>query len=292
LDGFEGEQARDQLVARQRQLELTYKKALASAPIDLQRQREQVTVASATVVQAHADLRAALVERGLNPNADSVLQHYATGAVVALDRVVSQVRSAQAAYRGEVALLRSLELGSLDRQREQAELDDLRAQIAGQQERLARLTVYSPSDGVVLTENLSRLVGAEVQAGAVLLEVGNVSHWQAVLQVPGGDISTVSAGDSVRIELDAFRQDKTNRIDGIVAFVGPQPIGTDPTSDAATATSGGGNYRVDVKLDPDEVVALGNGRLRRGYSVQARIVTRSGNALRLLRNYFRSQFNF
>jgi multidrug resistance efflux pump len=284
LDPFEHRQTLAELEARRRQRLLEHDKAVATQPIEAARQRERVAAAAAAVVQARAGLRAELADRGLNPNVDSALNRYAPESGVALDVAIAAVRAAQAEHRSQLAQLQVLELADLDRQREQAELDLLTRQIAAAHERLNRLVIAAPATGVVLTQDVHRLVGARVQAGEVLLELGDPSAWEATVLVSADDVHRIRPGDSVRVELEAFRREDRHRIDGVVRFIGPQPALQD-------GDRPGGGYRVAMALDPAQLALLGQERLRRGYAVEGTIVTRSGNAFGLLWGYVRDRLD-
>jgi len=276
LDQFEDRQALGALQARRRQLVIDDEKALAALPIELRRQQDRIAAAEAARIRSRAQLRAQLVDLGMAPDASAFLADYRPGASVTLDLAVANVQIAEAEYRGARGAEDALRLAELDHRRLRAELALLDQQVAAARERITRLTIVAPSGGVVLTEDLHRMVGLRLAPGDVLLEQSDTSAWRVTLRVSEADVHRVAVGDSVRVAIQAFRRDADRRVDGSVVDIAPQPAPDVP-----------GAYRVVVSLVPEQLLHVGVNRLRRGYSVEGKIVTRSGNAFRLLWGYLR-----
>ena len=102
------------------------------------------------------------------------------------------------------------------------------------------------------------------------------------------DVHRVRLGDSARVELAAFRRENGRLIGGAVRSIGPQPS-TAGGLDSLGVGSRMGSYRIDIALDSAQLALFGRDRLRRGYLVEGKILTRSGSALGLLWGYLRER---
>ncbi|MEL6321513.1 MAG: efflux RND transporter periplasmic adaptor subunit, partial [Cyanobacteria bacterium J06626_14] len=83
----------------------------------------------------------------------------------------------------------------------QASLDELRTS-------LRRTTIYAPNDGVI--SNLSveegeRVVGTIQMAGTELMRIADLNVMEVRVEVSENDVTDVSLGDEVEIEVDAYR---------------------------------------------------------------------------------------
>jgi multidrug efflux pump subunit AcrA (membrane-fusion protein) len=267
------------------QLELRYRvgslasaQTQAAAPLETRRQRAHLSQAEAALVQARALLRQQLVEFGIPGSVDSVLSSYSAGHHTGLDLAVADVLSAQAQYEAQIASSELLGFSRFDTERDQAELERVRADIDLVRERLGRLTIRSPTAGIILTEHLERLVRSHLPTGGLVLEVANAQSWRAVLLVDGRDVHRIQLGDPVRVEVDALRHTISEALQAHVTFIAPQPIGGDQTN-ARTAPP---LYRVEAALDDVSQIAATADVFRRGYSARGKIVTRSGRILQIL----------
>jgi len=97
--------------------------------------------------------------------------------------------------------------------------------------------------------------------------------------VPEQAIHRISVGDPVRLKIRALQEENPDLISGRVTFVAVAPRDASPESGTGAGTGG---YLVLVALNGSDRGALELDRLRAGYTVEGRIITRSGNALRLL----------
>jgi hypothetical protein len=82
------------------------------------------------------------------------------------------------------------------------------------------------------------------------------------------DVSRIRVGDDVQVELKAFGRVNSPEIRGRMLTVGAEPS-------ASAAQAGSRMFPVIVRLDPSDLAAVGAERLRRGYTAEAKIVTRS-----------------
>ncbi|MDB4915098.1 MAG: hypothetical protein JWM95_2742 [Gemmatimonadetes bacterium] len=272
------------LLAQQDAQRITRAQLLAEVPVDQQRQLAQRAQADAHVVRAGATVLDRMVSHGLGRNLDSLTRAYVTGTHVNIDVALSDLRSAQAdqlTADAEELRLRSADLAVAA---QDAKLRELQSTIRAARARLARLAILSPSNGVVLTEQVERLTGSYVRQGEQILEVGDPASWRADLIVNEADMHDIHRGDSVSVEVLPLTALKMPRLNGVVDAVGVTPTSPGGGSSAAQLAPSG-SYRVLVSLDPTQLREIGVSQFRRGYSVTGKIVTRRGIILRLLSDW-------
>lgn len=278
LDSLQLASQLDQLRSRRRVLELDLRLARNSVPLEVRSIAEKRAEANAALVRANATLRQRLVEHDMDPDVARMRQTYQLGSNVAVDAALADVLAAEAANRtahidGERLGLKNIEQG---RQVEQvAEMD---FQIATLQQRLSRLTLHAPASGVVLTDGLERLSGTMLQEGQTVMEIAQHGGWRAVLLVAERDVSRIRVGDETQVELRAFGRVDAPEIRGTVITVGAEPAAGGPPTENRM-------FPVTVRLDPKDLQEVGVDRLRRGYTAQAKIVTRSERMITLMWEY-------
>ncbi|HEY0017689.1 MAG TPA: efflux RND transporter periplasmic adaptor subunit [Longimicrobium sp.] len=300
LDALALETQLAQLEAQYRAAQLDRDRSLAGTPVERRQQAQRLANAEARLTRSRALLVQRMVEYGFGSNPDSLLRVYRPGQHVMLDQAVGEVRGAEADIRLNAAETDMLSLRSYDERRADTEMDRLQAQIRESRERISRTSIVAPSGGVVLTEQLERLPGAFVREGETLMEVGEVGEWRVTMLVPERDVHKINVGDRVRLEVQAFGQRERRQLEGRVSHVAAEPAGASPagSGDAAqaggvakAASSGPGLYRVVASLDRGQVQREELDRFRRGYSVQANVVTRSGRIAELAWGYLREKLN-
>ncbi len=151
--------------------------------------------AQASAVQAQATFDQARIDaqrlRSLTSEGAVSLQQ-AEAAALAATNAEQALRSAQA----QVAAQRQAVASAAN------QIDAQQAVVAQSQKQLSYADLRSPLTGVVL----SRLVdpGDFVQAGATVLELGDLSTLEVTVQVSELDIAQLRVGQAARVELDAF----------------------------------------------------------------------------------------
>jgi multidrug resistance efflux pump len=85
-----------------------------------------------------------------------------------------------------------------------AQMDRARAQLALLERQLARTSVASPIQGVVVKGDLSQSIGAPVERGQVLFEVAPLDDYRIALKVDERDISDVQVGQAGMLLLPAL----------------------------------------------------------------------------------------
>ncbi len=163
-----------------------------------------------------------------------------------------------------------------------AELELLEQSARAVEERLRRLTILAPAAGVVLTEELDRLVGQNVAEGQLLFEIGSAEAWKAVLEVPEREIDPIRLGDPVKLSIPAIADTGSwlpESLPATVTFIGSEPTGASTPSRSL--------YRIYAELDTAGIDLERRARFRRGMTVEAHVVTRSARAIDLLMRHFK-----
>ncbi|WP_300332804.1 HlyD family efflux transporter periplasmic adaptor subunit [Accumulibacter sp.] len=77
-----------------------------------------------------------------------------------------------------------------------AQVREAEAQLALVEEKLSRATIVAPFDGVVVSGDLSQLLGSPVEQGKLLFEVAPLDAYRVILKVEDRDIRDVRVGQS------------------------------------------------------------------------------------------------
>lgn len=279
-----------QLEAQHRSFAIERDRSAASGPMELRQAQDRRASAQARLATARAGLLQRMVEHGFGTNVDSLLAAYVVGHHVAIDGAVGEVRAAEAEIRLNGTETEMLGLRAFDQRKAGAEMERLEAQIQEVRERIGRATIRSPGDGVVLTDQLERLRGSFVSEGQTLMEVGEQGEWRVTMLVPERDVNKIAVGDSVRVEVQAFSEKDRTQLEASVSFVASEPVGSGSEAAAAgaapgAAAAGPGVYRVVATLAPGQADRESLDRFRRGYSVRANVITRSGRIAELAWGY-------
>lgn len=75
-----------------------------------------------------------------------------------------------------------------------AQIDQTAAQLALVDDRLARATIRAPFDGVVISGDLSQLLGAPVEQGKVLFQIAPLDSYRVILEVDERDVAQMNVG--------------------------------------------------------------------------------------------------
>jgi RND family efflux transporter MFP subunit len=117
-----------------------------------------------------------------------------------------------------------------------AQEDQAQAQLALVEERLARATLTAPFEGVVVSGDLSQLLGSPVEQGKVLFEVAPLDAYRVVLNVDERDIGELALGQRGELALAGMPYD---RLSFTVRQITP----------ISTAQEGRNSFRVEAQLD-------------------------------------------
>lgn len=292
LDALALEAQLAQLEAQFRSAENERQRSLAGTPLERRQAGERRIAAEARLSSARAALLQRMVEHGFGTSVDSLLSAYRPGGHVVLDQAVGEVRAAQSELRQIGNDADMLSLRSFDEARAAAEMDRLTSQMEETRARIARTSITSPGPGVVLTEQVERLAGAFVNEGQTLLEVAERSEWRVTMGVTERDVNRIQVGDPVRFEIMAFSERDRRQLEGRVVHVAGEPGSAGEGEGAApVAPQAPGSYRVVAELDPGALDPEAMERLRRGYTVEANVVTRSGRIASLGWQYVKEKLN-
>ncbi len=142
------------------------------------------------------------------------------------------------------------------------DIQRLESQLRQQRENLSRTTVYSPMDGHVtlLTSKLGeRVVGTSMMTGTEVMRVADLTRMEVRVDVNENDIVSVKTGDTARITVDAYPNQKFT---GIVYEI------------ANTAkTTGAGTQEQVTNFEVKMLIIDHQGKLRPGMSANADIET-------------------
>jgi multidrug resistance efflux pump len=117
-----------------------------------------------------------------------------------------------------------------------AQRDQVSAQLALAEEKLARAQLVAPFDAVVVAGDLSQMLGAPVEKGKVLFELAPLDSYRVVLRVDERDISYVTVGQ--RGEL------------GLTGLTGVTlPFTVKSVTPVSTAQEGRNFFRVEAELE-------------------------------------------
>jgi RND family efflux transporter MFP subunit len=85
-----------------------------------------------------------------------------------------------------------------------AQIHQTEAQLALAEDKLARTSLVAPFDGVVVSGDLSRVIGTPVDQGRTLFEIAPLDGFRVVLQVDDRDIMRVAAGQHGELVLSSL----------------------------------------------------------------------------------------
>ncbi len=117
-----------------------------------------------------------------------------------------------------------------------AQIDQANAQITLLEDQLSRTRLLAPFNGVVVTGDLSQMLGSPVERGQVLFEIAPLDSYRVTLQVDERDIGDVAVGQRGQLLLSAFPED-------------PLPFQVEKVTPVSTAREGRNYFRVEARLD-------------------------------------------
>ena len=144
-----------------------------------------------------------------------------------LDKVKSDYKRVQGLYDKELASEQELEtaksnylqsVGQYESQ--QASVRQSEASLADAQEQLDKTVMYSPIKGRITALNVElseRVLGSSFSQGTHLMTVADLSKIEARVEVDENDVVLITVGDTTKVEIDAFGDDK---FIGLVSQIG------------------------------------------------------------------------
>ncbi len=120
-----------------------------------------------------------------------------------------------------------------------AQVAEAESQLALVQEKIDRASVIAPFDGVVVTGDLSQLLGSPVERGKLLFEVAPLDAYRVILKVDDRDIRYVRTGQRGRLVLTGLASEALDfKVHNI---------------SMAQAEEGKNLFRVEARLDRSDV---------------------------------------
>jgi multidrug efflux pump subunit AcrA (membrane-fusion protein) len=116
-----------------------------------------------------------------------------------------------------------------------AQLQQAEAQLALVTDRLGRVDIRAPFDGVIISGDLSQLVGSPVETGKKLFEIAPLHAYRVILQVDERDMRHLKVGQRGKL-----------MISGVVGE--PIELGVSKITPVATAQDGRNFFRVEAAL--------------------------------------------
>jgi multidrug resistance efflux pump len=117
-----------------------------------------------------------------------------------------------------------------------AQMQQAEAQLALVEERLARARVTAPFDGIVISGDLSQLIGSPVEQGKKLFEIAPLDAYRVILQVDEREIRHVQTGQTGKLVITGIAND-------------PIPFSVSKVTPVATAEDGRNFFRVEARLE-------------------------------------------
>lgn len=118
----------------------------------------------------------------------------------------------------------------------EAELNQSKAHLALVEDELSRASVTAPFDGVVISGDLTQLIGSPVQRGQKLFEIAPLNAYRVILQVDERDVRPIAVGQSGRLL--------------VTSLAGrPIPFHVSMITPVATSKDGRDYFRVEARLD-------------------------------------------
>ncbi len=139
-----------------------------------------------------------------------------------------------------------------------------------------QMNIHAPVSGTVLTRDLDKRVGDHLAAGEAVLELAELTGWQAQVMIQEVDIPKIKIGQIARLYVEAFPHMQYKIFEGTVTDVPNKP---EPTADVTQGTV----YDVKIHIE-DPVIIDGERRysLAYGMGVEAKIVTERGPIAELI----------
>lgn len=142
-----------------------------------------------------------------------------------------------------------------------AQVSQAEAQLTLAEDKLSRSTLTAPFDGVIVSGDLSQLVGAPVEQGKLLFEVAPLEGYRVVLKIDDRDIGRLAAGQRGELVLSSL----PGRA---------MPFTVRSITPISTQQDGRNVFRVEAQLDAGDLA-----RLRPGMEGVGKVVVGRANLL-------------
>lgn len=132
-------------------------------------------------------------------------------------------------------------------------LQELNSQLDAAEKDLADYKIYSPIDGVIVTQDV--IVGDQAKPGTVLTTISDVGHMEFDVDIDELDIDKIKLGQKVNITADALSETTNDALTGEVTKIAAE----------GTASNGVTVFPVTIKINETD-------KLRVGMNVNAQIM--------------------
>jgi hypothetical protein len=116
-----------------------------------------------------------------------------------------------------------------------AALDQAQAQLTLTEDKIARAVIRAPFRGVVISGDLSQMIGSPIEKGKVMFEVAPLASYRVILQVDERDITLLADGQTGTLVLTGLATDQTR-------------IAVKKITPVATASEGRNYFRVEADV--------------------------------------------
>ncbi|MGA7984421.1 MAG: HlyD family efflux transporter periplasmic adaptor subunit [Burkholderiales bacterium] len=135
-----------------------------------------------------------------------------------------------------------------------AQINQVEAQLSLVEDKLARATLVAPFDGVVVSGDLSQLLGTPVEQGKLLFQIAPLDAYRVILEVDERDIDEIKVGQPGELALSGMPSH-------------PVHFAVKQITPVSTAQDGRNFFRVEAQLDHPST------RLRPGMEGVGKIAT-------------------
>jgi len=115
------------------------------------------------------------------------------------DKWQGELNSIETAFSQVLGTRNRAEIGLLKSRKQQVS-----AELALVEKRLARTQVVAPFDGVLVSGDLNQSLGAPVESGQTLFEIASLADFRIILSVNERDVAAVEPGQDIRLRLSAL----------------------------------------------------------------------------------------
>ncbi len=263
----------DSVVAGQKLLKIrpdNYESLLARAEAQLNSMKANFEQSKAVLAQSEARLQKAKVD-------------YDRNAKLHTDKVISDADFDQFVSAYGVAK-QDLESAKANVKASNFNVKSSEAALKEARTNLTKTTIYAPQSGIVSKLNVElgeRVVGTSQMAGTEMLRIANLNNMEVRVNVNENDITRVSLGDTVSIDVDAFSASE-RKFKGIVYEIASSAnssgTGTTVSTDAVT------EFEVKIRVLRSSYADLIKGKLsyplKPGMTAAVEILTdKKSNAL-------------
>mgnify|MGYP002371390887 FL=1 len=118
-------------------------------------------------------------------------------------------------------------------------MHEAESQLALVEEKLSRARIVAPFDGIVVSGDLSQLLGSPVEHGKLLFEIAPLDAYRVILKVEDRDIRDVRAGQSGSL---------------VLAGLAGESLGFEVSNVSMAESEDGKNvFRVEARLDRSDL---------------------------------------